>query len=352
MPLDHFRTLGPSGLRVSPLTLGTMTFGDPTWGADDETSHAIIDRYLAAGGNALDMANMYTAGRSEELVGSYLARHPGLRDRLVLTTKFGANMVPSDPNAGGNGRKAILGALEASLRRIGTDYVDVYMVHNQDRHTPIQETMLVLDELVRSGKVRYVGLSNIPAWMVAQICTAAALRERTGPIALQVEYSLLSRTIEGGQLGAAREFGLGLTTWSPLAHGALSGKYSRERSSLETSGRGAVLPAFMTERTFAVLDVLQRISADTGSSVAALALAWVRRQPQVTSTIVGARTLAQLDDNLASLDAELDGAQLAELDALTTPDLEYPLTGIAAVPSGFTQGTTTVNDVPPRAGLM
>jgi aryl-alcohol dehydrogenase-like predicted oxidoreductase len=346
MHLNDFRTLGASGLRVSPLTLGAMTFGNPAWGTGDEESLEILDRYLAAGGNTIDTANLYTSGRSEKLIGTYLERHPGLRDRLVLSTKFGGNLVQTDPNAGGNGRKAILQQLEGSLRRLGTDYVDLYWLHNWDPHTPLDETLSTLDDLVRDGKVRYIGLSNVPAWAVARACTVAELPGRTAPIALQAEYSLLARTAEGGTFGVAREFGLGVIPWSPLANGVLSGKYGRDKRSPESSGRGAIAEAHMNDRTFAVLDALERLADATGSSVAAVALAWVRQQPAVTTTLVGARTLDQLDDNLGSLGVELDAAHIDELAALTEPALEYPLTEqLRAVEAGFIQGDTNVNGV-------
>jgi aryl-alcohol dehydrogenase-like predicted oxidoreductase len=350
MQLDAFRTLGPSGLRVSPLTLGAMTFGNPTWGTGDAESLEIVDRYLDAGGNVIDTANIYTGGRSEELLGVYFARHAGIRDRVVLSTKFGGNLIPDDPNAGGNGRKAIVQALDGSLRRLGTDYVDLYWLHNWDPHTPLAETMATLDDLVRAGKIRYVGLSNIPSWAVARACTVAELRGSAAPIALQAEYSLLARTAEGGTFGIARELGLGVTPWSPLANGVLSGKYTRARRSPAGSGRSSVAERQMTESTFALLDVLERIAGEVGGSVAATALAWVRLQPGVTTTLVGARTAAQLDANLASLEVELDAEQLAELDALTTPTLEYPLTEqLLGVGAGFIQGDTTVNGVPATA---
>nr|WP_196807637.1 aldo/keto reductase [Candidatus Solirubrobacter pratensis] len=334
---------------MSPLTLGAMTFGNPSWGTSDEESWRIIDRYLAAGGNVIDTASLYTGGRSEELIGAYLARHAGLRDRLVLSTKFGGNLVPDDPNAGGNGRKAILQALDGSLRRLGTDYVDLYWLHNWDPHTPLDETISTLDDLVRAGKVRYIGLSNVPAWAVARACAIAELRGRAAPIALQAEYSLLARSAEGGTFGVARELGLGVTPWSPLAGGVLSGKYSRARPA-PGSGRAAAAQPHLTEETFALLDVLERIAGEAGGSVASVALAWVRRRQLVTTTLVGARTLAQLDANLASLRVELTAEQSAELDGLTTPTLEYPLTDhLQAVGPGFIQGDTTVNGVPASA---
>ncbi|MYS23835.1 Predicted oxidoreductase [Streptomyces sp. DvalAA-14] len=345
MGLDSYRTLGRTGLRVSPLTLGAMTFGDASWGADTETSHRIIDRYRERGGNFLDSANGYNAGKSEETLGSYLAQHPGVRDRLVLATKFGGNMYPGDPNGGGAGRKAIMQQVEESLRRLGTDYIDLYWQHNFDRHTPIEETMATLNDLVRAGKIRYIGLSDTHAWEVARAGTIAEFRGWAPVAAIQVEYSLLQRTVEGELFGVAREFGIGVTPWSPLASGVLSGKYSRSNSAPEGSGRAQWAAAHLTEKTFTLLDVLQRIADDLNASVAAVALAWVRSRAEVTSTIIGVRTVKQLDDNLASLDVTIPDEQLAELAELTAPQLDFPAAFVTETAVPWQQGGTTINGV-------
>lgn len=345
MGLDSYRTLGRSGLRVSPLALGAMTFGDAGWGADTDTSHRIIDRYLDAGGNFLDSANGYNEGRSEESIASYLALHPGLRDRLVLATKFGGNMFPGDPNGGGAGRKAIMQQVEASLRRLGTDYIDLYWQHNFDRHTSIEETMSTLNDLVRAGKIRYIGLSDTFAWEVARAGTIAEFRGWSPVAAIQVEYSLLQRSVEGELFGVARELGLGVTPWSPLASGVLSGKYSRENPAPEGSGRARWAAAHLNESTFALLDVLRRIADGLNTSVAAVALAWVRARAEVTSTIIGARTVEQLDANLASLDVTVPDEQLSELSALTTPTLDFPADFVSSAAVSWQQGGTTVNGV-------
>ncbi|MFC4033288.1 aldo/keto reductase [Streptomyces polygonati] len=346
MGLDSYRTLGRSGLRISPLTLGTMTFGDASWGADTDTSHRIIDRYVEAGGNFLDSANGYNGGKSEETIGSYLAQHPGLRDRLVLATKFGGNMFPGDPNGGGAGRKAIMQQVEASLRRLGTDYIDLYWQHNFDRHTPIEETMSALHDLVRAGKIRYIGLSDTHAWEVARAGTIAEFRGWAPVTAIQVEYSLLRRTVEGELFGVARELGLGVTPWSPLASGVLSGKYSRSNPAPEGSGRAQWAAAHLSEDTFTLLDVLQRVADELNASVAAVALAWVRARAEITSTIIGARTVKQLDDNLASLDVTVPDEQLAELSSLTAPKLDFPADFVIETAIPWQQGGTTVNGVP------
>lgn len=343
--LGSYVTLGCSGLRVSPLALGAMTFGDGSWGSSQEESFAITDRYLEEGGNFIDTANQYNGGASEETLGAYFAGRPGVRERVVLATKFGGTMDPADPNAGGAGRKAMLAQLDASLRRLRTDYVDVYWMHMWDRHTPLEETLSTLNDLVRTGKVRAIGLSNTPAWWVAQAATTARLRGWECVAALQVEYSLLARTAEGEQFGAARAFGLGVTPWSPLASGVLSGKYSRTRTTAPDSGRAGYTAPLLTEDTFALLDVLERVAHDLGTTVAAVALAWVRQQRPVTSVLVGARTLDQLENNLASAAVTLDPSQLVELSALTTPELNYPHPFTEGVGIGFLQGDATVNGV-------
>ncbi|MFG2631651.1 aldo/keto reductase [Streptomyces sp. NPDC048473] len=345
MQLKSFRTLGRSGLRVSPITLGGLTFGDADRGADDQTSTALLDRYLAAGGNFIDTANVYNGGRSEETIGAYLDKHRGLRDRLVIATKFAGGMFPGDPNGGGAGRKAIMQQVEGSLRRLGTDYIDLYWQHNWDRHTPLDETLSTLDDLVRAGKIRYIGLSDTPAWAVARMATIGELRGWAQVAAIQVEYSLLSRTVEGEQFGVARELGLGVTPWSPLASGVLTGKYTRENASPAGSGRAWQAARHLSEDTFAALDLLRRISEELGASMAAVALAWVRQQPEVTSTIIGARTVEQLDANLASLDVAIPDGHLAELDEATRPQLEFPADLLTNIAPSYQQAGATINGV-------
>ncbi|MFF3444210.1 aldo/keto reductase [Streptosporangium sp. NPDC002721] len=348
MSLTSYRTLGTSGLRVSPLALGAMTFDDGSWGSGPDTSFAILDRYLDAGGNFVDTANMYNGGASESTLGAYFGKRPGIRDQVVLATKFGGSMAPDDPNSGGAGRKAIRAQLDASLRRLNTDYVDLYWMHQWDRHTPIKETLSTLTDLVRAGKIHAIGLSNVPAWQVAEAATAARLLSWEPIAALQVEYSLLARSVEGETFGAARRFGLGITPWSPLASGALSGKYARTTTEVAGSGRTAYAGPHLTESTFVLLDALQEIAGELGATVAAVALAWVRRRPEVTSTLIGARTPEQLQANLASLDVTLTAEQAARLDALTAPDLDYPYNLIESM-VGFQQGDTTVNGLAAQA---
>ena len=330
MSLTDFRTLGRSGLIVSPLALGTMTFGTAGWGTDDAASQAIFDAYVDAGGNFIDTADVYAGGRSETLVGRRIAAR-GLRDRLVLATKFGFNAEPGNPHAGGNGRKQVHRALEGSLRRLQTDYVDLYWLHVWDRVTPVEELLQTLGELVRAGKIRYFGFSDMPAWYTAKAATLAQLHGAPGPIAMQLAYSLVERQIEREHVAAARECGLGITPWSPLAAGLLTGKYQRDGAAARGEGRlsgpnpfGSML---FTERNWRVLDVLRAVAAQRGCSMAQVALAWVLAQPGVTAPIIGASRPAQLADNLGALALRLDPAELAALDAAGAlePVLPYSL---------------------------
>ncbi|MBJ6760316.1 aldo/keto reductase [Myxococcaceae bacterium JPH2] len=345
MSLQHYLALGRSGLRVSPFCLGAMTFGeDLGFGSSVETSAAILDRFIERGGNFIDTANLYTRGHSEKIIGDHLGRHPNKRDRLVIATKFFGNLFASDPNGGGAGRKSLVAACEESLRRLQTDYIDLYWMHCYDIHTPIEETLRALDDLVRAGKIRYAGISDTPAWKVAQAQVMSSFRGWAPLIALQIEYSLIERTVEGELIPMARELGLGVTPWSPLKGGALSGKFTRENAGKLKSDRGARLDASLTERTYGILDVLQRVAKEQSSTVARVALAWVQGRPGVSSTIIGARTLAQLDDNLGALELKLTDAQVKALDDASTPTLGFPAAFIGATPI-YMHGGLSVNGV-------
>jgi aryl-alcohol dehydrogenase-like predicted oxidoreductase len=344
MPLNHYVTLGRSGLRVSPFCLGAMTFGGAElgWGCSAEESVALLDRYLELGGNFIDTANMYTNGRSEQILGEYVNRQPAKRDRLVLATKFSTNLHAGDPNGGGSNRKTIVAQCEASLRRLRTDYIDLYWLHCWDRHTPIEETMSALNDLVRSGKVRYLGVSNTPAWKVTQAQLVAQQRGWAPFIALQVEYSLLERTIEGELVPMAQELGLGITPWSPLRSGVLSGKYTRTNAAEVKANRGEAVTRNLDERTFRVIDELSRVASAHDTTVARVALSWVQSRPGVTSTILGARTLQHLEDNLKALDVRLSDEEVARLSALTTPALPFPHEILQMAPM-IQNGGTMVN---------
>src|SRR5882757_6752806 len=322
MSLDQYITLGRSGLRVSPFCLGAMTFGeDLGWGSSVEESQRIIDRFIELGGNFIDTANFYTKSHSEKIIGDHVGRHSARRDRLVIATKFSGNLYLGDPNGGGSGRKSIIAACENSLRRLQTDYIDLYWLHNWDVHTPIEETMAALEDLVRAGKVRYLGVSDTPAWKVVEANITARFRGWSAFIGLQIEYSLLERTVEQELVPMARDLGLGITPWSPLKSGALSGKYTRKNAGQAKGDRGFFLDASLNEKTYAIVDELEVIAKQHDSTVARVALAWLRGQPGVTSTIIGARRIGQLEDNLQALNVSLTAEELARLDTLTKPTL-------------------------------
>src|SRR3954454_19302556 len=261
MSLAHYVTIGHSGLRVSPLCLGAMTFGKEWgWGSEPEEATRILDAYIDRGGNFIDTANGYTKGHSEAIIGEHLGRDRKKRDRVVIATKFTTNMFLGDPNGGGRSRKAIIAQCEESLRRLQTDYIDLYWLHAWDRTTPVEETMRALDGLVEQGKVRYVGFSDTPAWKVAQAQTMALLRGWSPIVALQIEYSLLQRTVEGELVPMARELGLGITPWSPLKSGVLSGKYTRENAGKVKADRGMWVEGNLSEKAYSIVDVLQKVA--------------------------------------------------------------------------------------------
>ncbi|MBH0775537.1 aldo/keto reductase [Nocardia bovistercoris] len=324
MPLDHYVTLGRSGLRVSPFALGAMTFGEDPGGAgcSVEEAEKILASYLDLGGNFIDTANFYTNGHSEKILGDFFAAQPGSRGHVVLASKFFANMFPGDPNGGGAGRSSIVTQLDETLRRLRTDYLDLYWLHNWDRNTPIEETMRTLDDLVRAGKIRYIGFSNTPAWVTAQAQTMAVLRGWTPLVALQVEYSLLARTVEGELAPFALDQGLALVPWSPLKNGFLSGKY-RRGAEVADSARTAFVGS-PSEGDYVVIDAVAAIADELGAGSAAVALAWLRAREGEIVPIVGARRVEQLRANLAGLDVTLSPDQIQRLDKVSAPTLNYP----------------------------
>lgn len=328
MNLTDFRTLGRSGLAVSPLALGTMTFGTPRWGSPDDVSQSIFNAYVDAGGNFVDTADVYSGGRSEELIGGYVADRT-LRDKLVLATKFSFGTEDGNPNAGGNGRKNMHRALEGSLRRLRTDYVDLYWMHVWDFATPVEEVLQSLGDLQRAGKIRYFGFSNLPAWYAAKAATLAAAHFIPGPIALQMEYSLVERGIEREHLPAARECGLGITPWSPLAGGFLAGKYQRAGIGARGEGRLSGSNPFdgpftkFTDRNWRILDALQAVAVEAARPPAQIALAWASAKPGITSLLLGAGKVEQLHDNLASLDVRVTPDQLRALDEASALDSAF-----------------------------
>lgn len=324
LTMNSFRTLGRTGLKVTPLAFGAMTFG---WGADRAASRKLFDTYRAAGGNFVDTADMYSNGVSEEWVGDFIQETKS-RDELVVATKFSFNAQPGNPNAGGNGRKNILRAIEGSLRRLKTDYVDLYIMHAYDLVTPIEEVMSTLDGLVRAGKVRHIGMSNVPAWYVARAQTLAEARGLERIASLQLEYSLLSRNLEREHLPMAQELGLSLTPWSPLGSGFLSGKYRRENGQIVGSGRvfdlkdsgNPVLEKFAKrEQNWVILESLLKVANRIGQTPGDVALAWVARRPAVASVLIGATRPEQLEANLRALSIEVPADMLAELDRVSAP---------------------------------
>lgn len=330
MSLTDFRTLGRSGLVVSPLALGTMTFGPGEWGADEATSRAIFDAYRAAGGNFVDTADIYAGGESETLVGRFIADSAS-RDDIVLATKFAFNGSASpltatqsgggNPNAGGAGAKNIHRALDASLRRLGTDYVDLYWMHIWDGVTPVEEVVQTLGDLVRAGKIRYYGLSDMPAWVAMKAATIASERRVPGPIAMQLEYSLVARDVEAEHFPVAHEGAMGVMPWSPLAGGFLSGKYSRGNTadSGRLSGANPFGNSKFIDRNWDILGVLKAVAIELDRPAAQVALAWTLNRPGVTSTLIGASKLSQLESNIAAAEIRMTAEQMQRLDIASAP---------------------------------
>ena len=342
MPMSDYRTLGRSGLVISPFCLGTMTFGTARWGSGEADSRAIFHAYLEGGGNFIDTADVYASGRSEEMLGKFM-QDGALRERIVLATKSGF-ADGQGVQAGGNGARHLRAALDGSLRRLQTDYIDLYWIHVWDSVTPAEELLESMAALVRSGKIRYWGISNTPAWYIAKLATLAATRGLPGPIALQYFYSLANRDIEDEFVPLATEFGMGIVPWSPLAFGLLTGKY--DRASVERAApRPAGLPreaaqageqrphgdkrldganpfgdTLFTERNWKILETLKVVADDTGCSQAQVALAWVTARAAVASTLMGVSRVAQIADNAAALDITLLPHHLQALDAVSAPE--------------------------------
>jgi aryl-alcohol dehydrogenase-like predicted oxidoreductase len=341
----RYKLLGTSGLRVSELCLGTMSFGD-AWGfgADEKEAHRILDAFDEAGGNFIDTANKYHEGQSEEILGSFLGPD---RDRFVVATKYTLAMRPGDPNAAGNSRKNLRASVEASLRRLRTDHLDLLWVHAWDYATPVEEVMRGLDDLVSAGKVDYVALSDAPAWIASQANTLAALRGWSPFVALQVEYSLIERTADRELLPVAEAFGLSVTAWAPMGAGILTGKYTRGPSALpEDSRRAAANQARLTERNLQIAREVDRVADELGATSAQVAVAWVRQRGRWVIPILGVRTLEQLQELLGGLDLELPAEHLARLGDASRIELGFPyelLTG--------PQGQLVYGDLEPQIEL-
>lgn len=348
-----YQLLGKSGLRVSELCLGAMTFGEEWgWGASKEECHKIFNAYVDAGGNFIDTANKYTEGTSEKYIGEFISSD---RDRFVLATKYTSNTRRGDPNAGGNHRKNMIQSLEASLKRLNTDYIDLYWVHAWDALTPIEEMMRALDDMVRSGKILYIGISDAPAWIVSQVNTVANLKGWTEFTGLQIEYSLIERTPERELLPMADALNIGVTAWSPLGGGVLTGKYNKSNKeqqqktqqqntsssssttdmAQEGNSRLEVQNEFakrvLNDRNMLIAQEVSKIAKEIGSSAAQVALNWLRQQNMMSTAgknkiipIIGARKETQIKDNLSCLEFELTSEQMQRLNEVSKIELGFP----------------------------
>src|SRR3979490_63007 len=319
-----YRLLGKSGLRVSEASRGTMAFGDEWgWGSPKAEAQKVYESYREAGGNFIDTANFYTNGTSERFLGEFIQGH---RESVVLATKYSNAAPGTDPNAAGNHRKSMMQALEASLKRLQTDYIDLYWVHIWDGITPVEEVMRGLDDIVRQGKVLYVGISDAPAWWIAQANTLAELRGWTQFTGLQIEYSLIERTVERELVPMAQALNLGILAWSPLARGVLTGKYHGEGKAEGARMTNEGMKDFFPEdqRAAPIISAVKSVSEQTDRGMAQVALAWLRHRTVPVIPIIGARKVSQLQDNLASLDMELSAEQLKSLDGASRIELGFP----------------------------
>jgi aryl-alcohol dehydrogenase-like predicted oxidoreductase len=327
--LDHYRLLGRSGLRVSPLALGTMTFGkDWGWGADATESRRIFDLYSDRGGNFIDTAVNYTDGASEHLLGEFLKDK---RERVVLATKFTMAREPGNPNSGGNHRLNLLRSVEQSLRQLGTDRIELLYLHAWDFTTQPDEVMRALDDLVRAGKIVYAGICNTPAWRVAQMQTLADLRGWSPFVALQIEYSLVERSVEYELMPMAQALGLGVLPWSPLGGGILTGKYNRADLSNENDAnvsptrKGVIASTgHLNERSLDIAEVVGTVAKELNASRSQVALAWTLLNPAVVSPVMGARTLEQAKDNFGALNISFSDDQRARLNAASALPPIFP----------------------------
>ncbi len=339
MNLRTYRPLGQSGLLVSPLALGTMTFGTPRWGLDEAGSRAVMEQYVELGGNLIDTADVYAGGQSEEIIGAFVAER-GLREEVVLATKSGFSN-GRGLLAGGNGARHVNASVDGSLKRLRTGFIDLYWIHVWDGITPADELLQTMASLISAGKVRYWGISNTPAWYVARLATLASVRGLPGPVSLQYFYSLADRSVESEHLPLAKAFGMAFMPWSPLAYGLLTGKY--DRAAVEAAGsRQSGVPnagagireqrpdndrrldgdnpfgdTLFTERNWRIADEVKRIAAEAGQTPARVALAWVIGRPGVTSTLMGVSRPAQVTENADALGLALSPEHRAALDKVS-----------------------------------
>ena len=350
MQLDDYRLLGRSGLRVSPLALGTMTFGvgQGSWGSSEEEAQTMIDMFIDRGGNFIDTANFYgQLGQSEEWLGRMVK---GRRNPLVISTKYSLTTQPGNPNASGNHRKNMVLSVEDSLRRMQTDYIDLLYLHMWDFRTPVDEILRAFDDLVRQGKVLYIGLSDTPAWQASRMQAIAEVRGWTQFCALQICYSLIERTVEREMIPMAREMGMGVSPWAPLGQGMLTGKYTRddlmEGSMDDISSRKAInaVTGRLTAQSLDIADVVVAVAREIGCTAAQLAVAWTLANPDVVSPVIGVRTPAQLEDNLGALDVEISAGQLAKLDAISKVPPVFPIDVLKSPAEGMMFGNVKVQE--------
>jgi aryl-alcohol dehydrogenase-like predicted oxidoreductase len=344
----EYRTLGRTGTVVSTLCLGTMTFGRES---GEEVSHAQLDRFVEVGGNFVDTANVYSRGGSEEVIGRWLAARSGVRDRLVIATK-GRFPMGDDPNSAGLTRVSLSRALDASLRRLGVDTIDLYQAHAWDPLTPIEETLAFFDDAVRAGKIRYAGVSNFLGWQLQKAALITEFRGLAPIVSLQPQYNLLVREIEFELVDVCRNENIGILPWSPLGGGWLTGKYVRDSDPTGATrlgedperGMEAYGPRNSDTRTWAILDAVRRVAEGRGVSMSQVSLAWLAERPAVTSVILGARTIEQLEDNLGAAGLRLSADETALLTEASTPVVgEYPYG-----PQGIAQRGRSLGPYPQR----
>jgi aryl-alcohol dehydrogenase-like predicted oxidoreductase len=324
-----------------------MTIGDDWgWGANATESEKIINRFMELGGNFIDTANLYSSTHSEKIFGDIIGKHAGIRTNMVLGTKFGFNIFPGNPNGGGTGAKAIMENVHHSLKRLQTDYIDVLWIHAWDWSTPMEETLRTMNDLVTAGKVRYIGVSNTPAWKIAQSQMLANFKGWAPFIGVQIEYSLLERTVEAELVPMAMEMGLGITTWSPLKGGLLSGKYNRSNNGIVNDSRRQITggEAPLKDHELAIIDKLEEIAGEHNTTVASVSLAWVLSRPGVSSTIIGVRNTAQLEAN--AVEIKLSEEEITALNNLSTPPVTF-VNANTALMQMFQHGGIEINGIKP-----
>lgn len=352
MKLTDYRLLGRSGLRVSPLALGTMTFGvgQGSWGSSDDEAKAMVDMFIERGGNFIDTADFYgDMGGSERLLGKLIK---GRRDPLVISTKYSLTTEHGNPNASGNHRKNMVLSVEQSLKRMQTDYIDLLYLHMWDFRTPVDEILRAFDDLVRAGKVLYIGLSDTPAWQASRMQAIAELRGWTQFCALQICYSLIERTVERELIPMAQEMGMGVSPWAPLGQGVLTGKYTRADldlgagSMVDISSRKAInaMTGKLTAKNLDVADVVVEVAREIGCTAAQLAVAWTLQNPAVCSPVIGVRTPAQLEDNLGALAVDISADQLARLNAVSAVPPVFPIDVLKSPAEGMMMGGVKVEE--------